>query len=111
MRQGKRALLTLFCGLVLGVNSCGSVTWFVFWNTGTVDAARASGAVLVIGTPVTPLPASVALVGGQIPPGMMLMEDATVQGIPETSGDFVMDVEVVDPSGMSNVLRMEAQIE
>ena len=109
MRYG--LLLALFFAALVAVPGCGDVTWFVFWNTGTVDAARTSGAVLVIGTPVTPLPASVALVGGQIPPGMALMKDATVQGIPETSGDFMMDVEAIDQSGMSQTLHLEAQIE
>jgi hypothetical protein len=104
-------LLLALLGLLAG-SGCGQVSWFVFWNTGTVDGAVASGAVLVIGTPQTdPLPASVALISGEIPPGMKLMEDATVRGIPETSGDFIMDVEVIEETGARDVLHYEVEIE
>jgi hypothetical protein len=93
----------IFLGILLGLLTlvgCGDVTWFVFWNTGTIDGASASGAVLIIGTPQDdPLPESVRLIGGEIPPGMKLMQDTTVQGIPEESGNFLMDVEVIETTG------------
>lgn len=100
-------LLFMFMG-----GACGEVTFFVFWNTGTVDGAAASGAVLIIGTPRDdPLPASVRLLSGEIPPGMKLMEDTTVRGIPEASGTFLMEIEVIEMTGEHDVLHYEAQIE
>lgn len=107
MRRGL-GLWLLF--LLLGGAGCGEVNWFVFWNTGNLGGEPNAGAVLIIGTPREDLE-SVRLISGEIPPGMKLMEDATVRGVPEATGTFLMDVEVVEMSGERDVLHYEAQIE
>lgn len=96
---------------LLWIQGCGDATFFFFWNTGNVGGVPASGAVLIIGTPREDPPESVRLISGEIPPGMKLMEDTTVRGVPEATGTFLMDVEVIERTGGREVLHYEVEIE
>jgi len=111
MKGLRSLLLSLSLAGLLSLSSCGEVTFFFFWNTGNIDEARNSGFVLVIGTPQEKEPASVRLVSGRIPLGMQLMADATVQGIPEETGQFFMTIEITEQNGSRGRITYEGEIE
>lgn len=87
-------LLILF---LLLVPACGSdLVWFVSWNAGPVDT---SGLVVVIGTPHSQPLQAVELIKGEIPPGMEIEDDGTVQGTPEEAGQFDFTLRLTEKSG------------
>lgn len=92
----------LFLGLVfLLLLGCGSnFVWFFSFNTGPVDP---NGLVVVIGTPRASPLESVAVVAGDLPKGMKLMEDGTVQGVPEETGHFEFTLEFIDTDGSTDL--------
>ncbi len=83
----KRAwLIGANCALV----GCGEVVWFVSFNAGPIET---DGLVVIIGTPRDPPPDDIRLIAGQIPKGMEILQDGTVQGIPEEAGPFEFTLE------------------
>jgi len=103
-----RFAFVVFLALFFGPG-CGSVAWFVSFNTGQVDDALQNGFVLVIGTPHSQPLESVNLVEGELPPGMEVQSDGTVEGIPEESGNFDFTLELTETSG--KVLRNSYSVE
>ena len=100
-----------FLLLVLGGAGCGDVVWFVSFNSGQADDALVNGFVLVIGSPHSQPLESVNLVEGELPPGMEIQEDGTVQGIPEESGDFEFTLELTETTGKVLRKSYSAQVE
>ena len=90
---------------------CGDVTFFFFFNTGQIDDARRSGAILIIGTVPEEEPKEVRVVSGKIPKGMKLMSDGTIQGIPEESGLFVITVRITYQDNSVEEMLYEIEIE
>lgn len=88
---------------------CGDAVWFVSFNSGQADDALLNGFVLVIGTPHTEPLESVSLVEGDLPPGMEIHDNGTVQGIPEESGSFDFTLELTETSG--KVLRKSYSVQ
>ena len=111
MKGLRSLLLSLSLAGLLSLSACGEVTFFFFWNTGNIDEAVNSGFVLVIGTPREAPPASVSLAAGRIPRGMELMADATVQGIPEETGQFLMTIQIIEQDGSRDRVTYEGEIE
>ncbi|HKX12116.1 MAG TPA: putative Ig domain-containing protein [bacterium] len=93
----KRPVWFFLWALLLLVPACGSdVVWFVSWNAGPVDP---NGLVVIIGTPHDQPLKSVELIEGEIPKGMHLESDGTVQGIPEEGGEFDFTLQLTETSG------------
>ncbi|HEX5034346.1 MAG TPA: putative Ig domain-containing protein [bacterium] len=102
----KRPFVLLLWVLLLLAPACGDVVWFVSWNTGDIEEG---GLIVVIGTPHTQPLKSVELVEGEIPAGMQIENDGTVQGIPEEAGHFDFTLRLTETSG--RVLQKSYSVE
>ena len=95
----KKCLVFLSLGVLL-LSGCGTgFTWFVIWNTGAVDPR---GLVVVVWQPITPPPTQINLVEGEIPKGMAIMSDGTVQGVPDETGVFDFTLQFFSTDGSSD---------
>lgn len=89
--------MPLLLFLLLLSSSCGSdVVWFVSWNAGPIEQ---NGLVVIIGTPHDQPLASVELIDGEIPNGMHVETNGTVQGIPKEAGEFDFTLRLTETSG------------
>jgi hypothetical protein len=111
--QGAKKLWRFLLILLLTqtLSACGDANFFFFWNTGVVDPAATNGfvggVVVTNGDPAT----SANLVAGDMPKGMILMNDGTVRGTPEETGSFDFTVETTHESGATeqNTFSMEVE--
>jgi hypothetical protein len=88
---------------------CGQdVVWFVAWNGGLVGT---EGIIVVVGTPRDPPPEDVVLVDGEIPEGMEIMPDGTVQGVPKEIGTFEFTLEFTNPDGSVEEESFQVEVE
>ncbi|HKY63587.1 MAG TPA: putative Ig domain-containing protein [bacterium] len=103
----KGPLRFLLWALLLLAPACGSdLVWFVSWNTGDIEEG---GLVVVIGTPHSQPLKSVELIEGEIPAGMHVESDGTVQGVPEEAGHFDFTLRLTETSG--RVLQKSYSVE
>lgn len=97
MRKSYARSRCLLGACLIFLAACGAeVTWFVSFNTGPIDP---NGLVVIIGTPAEETPKSVRVVEGELPKGMKLQADGTVQGVPEGEGAFDFTLELTDAEG------------
>jgi hypothetical protein len=95
----------LFGALSLG--GCGAdVDWFVSFHGGEIQQ---DGLVVIIGSAHSEPLDKVVLVEGEIPPGMELQADGTVQGVPEQGGTYDFTLELTEKNG--KVLRKAYSVE
>ncbi len=106
--KGRVLVGLLLAGLMSG---CGEATVFFFFNTGPLETEGAVGGVVVVGTAIEPPPQEVRLLSGNLPEGMEVMDNGTVQGIPEESGEFDFTLAVTHSDGTVEEKHYELVLE
>jgi hypothetical protein len=109
-----RWILTLGLCSVLWLGACGEVSFFFFWNTGNLGGTpNAAAGIFVIGTPVEDPEEvnDIQIVSGRVPRGMKLMEDGTIQGVPQETGFFAITQSVHRTDGSVEERFFEAEIQ
>lgn len=100
--------------LALGLSACGEVSFFFFWNTGNLGGTpNAAAGIFVIGTPVEDPEEvnGIQIVSGRVPKGMELMDDGTIQGVPQETGFFAITQSVHRRDGSVEERFFEAEIQ
>lgn len=94
--------IILIIGLIFGTSGClEDVGLFFAFNVNDIEEAIQEGeGVIVIGV-ANEDSDSAKLVSGQLPAGLTLEPDGTVQGIPEETGTFEFAIETVEADGSS----------
>ncbi len=97
----KRMLAAI--GLIFALTGCPEeIDFFIAINADDIESRVNEGGVIGIG--VSSLESeSASLVSGQIPKGMAVEPDGTVQGIPEEAGVFEFTIQTLGPEGESTL--------